>query len=292
MWTDSSHNCFNSRVYWRTVFFSVLNRCSVSCESCYALPSYAQFIWSLAAEWRICCWSGPPAWSSLFLWSHISQDMSHSFWMSADVHCLLDLWDCTWLQIFSCWFHQYCKIHPSNSLSQPMRVCSSPHGVDVHVLGWLPPAHAARWVSRVSHTFGSVPCALSHCFKFSKLVVHCCLALGAGHCMICCLSSVSSWHQGHFDEVCCPHHCMFFPWANCLVICFEPHHLLCTGTSCNDLSIAYRSSSSISRDKLGIFSFQYALAGGPLSAVWMSHLGCLAVHLLDSSRCHGLYGSW
>jgi len=213
--------------------------------------------------------------------------------MSADVHLLLDMHDCTWLQVLSCWLLQYWDSHLLSSLSQPIQVCLSSISVEgVLESVWVPLDHASRWDNRVSHTTGSVPRAHSHCFSLSRLMVHCCLAPGAGHCMMCCLSSIFSWHQGHCAKDLCPLCCMFSLCANCLVICFDTHLLVCVGTSCIALSMAYRSSLLRPGDKLGSFLFQYAQARGPLSTFWTSCFGCLTVLCLAISRCQGLYGSW
>jgi len=251
--TDASCSCFDSRGSWRTVSFSMQIKCRASHGSCWAPLAYTHCICSLTAEWSICCCSRLPEWSSLLWWSHISQDMSQSFWMSADVHLLLDLWDRTWLQILSCWLLQYCDSHPSSNLSQPIWVCSSSHRVEcVLDLVWVLLDHALRLVSSVSLTAGSVPCAHSHCFNLFKLMVHCCLAPWAGHCMMCCLSAVSALHQGHCADDLCPLLSMFFPCAN-PVICFDIHLLLYAGASCITLSIAYRSSLVRPWDRFGIF---------------------------------------
>jgi len=211
--------------------------------------------------------------------------------MSADVHLLLDLQDHTWLQLFSCWLLQYCDSHLSSNLSHPIWVCSSRNGVEAVLgSGSVSFDHASRFDSKVSRTSGSVPCARSHCLSLFKLVVHCCLALWAGHRMMCCLSSTCSLHRGHCAVDHCPLLSMFLPCANCPVICFNTHLRLYAGASCIALSIAQRSSSSSPGDKFGIFPFQYARAGGPLSALRMSCFGFLTLLFPDISKCQGSYG--
>jgi len=193
--------------------------------------------------------------------------MSHSFWMSADVHLLLDLHDRTWLQLFSCWLHQYCNIHLSRSLSHLIWVCSSPHSVEcLFGLGCWSCDHASRCVRRVSHSTGSVPCAHSHCFSFSMFADHCCLAFGSGQRKICCLSSISARHQGHSTKDLRPHRCMFFPCANCPVICLDTHHHLVGCASEVACSIASVSTSFSDGDRCESLECQYCCAGGPLRA--------------------------
>jgi len=182
-WTKASHRCFDSSRYCRTVSFGVCIKCSASWGSCWAPPLYTVSIWTSAAKCRICCWSGPPEWSSLLQWSHISHDMSHSFWINADVHQWLDLHEQTWLQILSCWLLQYGDNHPPSSLSHHICFCLSCIGVEGCLgSGCISWDHALRFANTISHKTSSVPCACSHCLSFSKLVFHCCLAPGAGHC--------------------------------------------------------------------------------------------------------------
>jgi len=116
------------------------------------------------------------------------------------------------------------------------------------------------------HAPGSVPCSHSHFCSLSKLAVHCCHASGAGHYVICCLSLSSALHLGQCMDDHCPWHFMFFPCANCPVICFVTHLCLCAGISLIALLRASISSSDNEGDKLGICLCQYCHAGGLFSA--------------------------
>ncbi len=204
---------------------------------------------------------------------------------------LLDFWDHTWLHILSCWLLQYCDSQPLSNLPQPILFCSSSHGVEYVDSVWVPLDHSSSLVSSVSRIAGSVPCAHNHCFNFCKLAVYVCLAPRDGHCMMCCLSSVSTLHLGHCATDLWPLLCMFLLCANCPVICFDIHLLLYASASCIARSMVYKSSLERSCDKFGIFLFQYARAGGLLSAFHTSCFGFLTAFFRAISKCQGAYGS-
>jgi len=239
-WIDASHKCFDSMGYWSTIAFELCSKWSMLQGSCCAPPSYAASIWALTAKWRICCWSCLPKRSSLLWLSHISHAMSHSFWISADVHQQLDFLKQIWLHT-SCWFCQYWDNHPLRKWSHPIRFWSPIEVKFCLCCSSWSCNHASRCANIVSHSPGSMPCSCNHFHSLSRLVVHCCHAPVVGQCIICCLSSSLALHCGHFTNDCCPHHCMFFPCANCPVICIVTHCHLCAGIllmACSSVSVS------------------------------------------------------
>jgi len=216
--------------------------------------------------------------------------MSNNFWINADIHLQLDFLEWIWLHTCLCWFCRYWDNHPLRKQSHPIWFWSSPIGAKFCLCcsSWSFD-HTSRCANMVSHSPGSVPCALNHFHSLSKLVVHCCHAPVAGHHIICCLSLSSALHCRHFADDHCPHHCMFFLCENCPVICFVTHCHLCAGISLMAHSSASVLSSSDSEgERLGIFVCQYCLTGGPFNALHNACFGFFAVHIPLSSRCHGL----
>jgi len=124
IWTASNQICLEAKGYCRIVSSSCRKNFRVSRGSCCAPPSYSSLIWSSTRECVICCCIDVPAKSSLLWWSHISHDMSHSFWMRAEVHWRLDLHDFACFQIFSWWLHHPRVSQPSSIQSHPICCCS------------------------------------------------------------------------------------------------------------------------------------------------------------------------
>jgi len=162
-------------------------------------PAYNFLICLFTSECMICCCCSVPACNSLFWWSHMSHDTSHSFWMRAAVHLKLDLHDFPIFHIFSWWSLQLCDSHPSDILSHPIFCCSSTNELAV-CLGGSSLAHCWRYPMIVYHKIRSVPCSFSHLFSLVILISHCVCALGVGHLSICILSSRFVWHCGHCAE--------------------------------------------------------------------------------------------
>jgi len=147
-------------------------------------------VWLLAAtEWR-----------ASFLWSHKSQAISQSFFMSSEVQCLLDLWLKICNQYQSCSIHQERESHPLNKLCHPISFCSSNH------CGWwgelgMPDSswyHACRLLSRPSWMLGDVCWSESHCLRALREVCQRANTDGAGHQRMWILSSWVAWKQGHW----------------------------------------------------------------------------------------------
>jgi len=124
------------------------------------------------------------------------------------------------------------------------------------------------------------------------LAIHCCCAPGALHCRICSLSSSSVSHLRHLAMAHCPHHCIFFPWANRLVICLVTHLHLCVGSSRMAHSMALLSTLLSVGDRCGIFNCQYFFAGGPFKALRSATFGFLTFLLPVISMYHDSFGIW
>jgi len=146
-------------------------------------------------------------------------------------HCPLQawfLWFCTFPNFFlvvSPMSHQPSIHHliPSilcwSSLNIPsLFVCDSP----------LPTLWASCDMLIAVHTSVAVPWSFIHLLSITMLKLHWALVLGAGHCSMWVLSSISVWHWGHFAVDCWPLLTMFFPCAKWPVMCFEIH-LHCPG---------------------------------------------------------------
>jgi len=219
--------------------------------------------------------------------------MSHSFWISAAVQHRLDFLNQIWLQAWSCWTCQYCKIQPSSTLSQPMWACSFLNGVDEYSgHGGCSHAHASKFCKISSHIIGSIPWTLIHILSSLTLAHHSCLAPSALQWRICSLSSFSVLHIGHFATDCCPHHCMFLLCANWLVICLVTHLYLCVGSFCTALSMALQSTSLSVSDNCVIFECQYCCAGGPFRVSCNATLGFFTCCQPVISMNHDSFGSW
>jgi len=152
--------------------------------------------------------------------------------------------------------------------------------------------HALRLAVIMLCRPGSVPCSLSHCCSFARLVFHCCLVPVNGQQRMCCLSSNLALHQGHCANNLCLWHCIFFPCTNCPMICFVTQCCLCAGIWFMAFSNASVSSSAREGERLGNFVCQYCFASGPFNALCIACFWFFTVCVPPISRCHGLLGSW
>jgi len=213
-WMDSSQSSFVARGFWSWILRGSCNMARALCGSIVLPCMYTSLIWSLAWLLRISQLLGS-ACKALLWWSHKSHAMSQSFLISLEVQHLLDLWVQMWDQYCSCSKCHDMASQPSMSLSHPIFVwsatgCMANWGA---VLGGLFEYQAWRPLRRASDIASEVFWSWSHCLSASREELHFSAADGAGHWIMCSLSSRGQSHHGQLadDQKC--QHCMFLLWA-------------------------------------------------------------------------------
>jgi len=277
VWTTSNHICLEANEYCRTISNGCCKNFRASRGSCCAPPAYSSLIWSSTRECVICCCIGVPAKSSLLQWSHISHNMSHSFWMRAKVHQRLDLSDFACFQIFSWWLRHPQVNQPSSIWSHPIWLCSVVN-LSLEVLDVvLSLTHCSRLVMIVMCIYNAVPWSFIQWCNDCRLSLHCALKLSAEHRRMWPLSLLSVWQRGQTAVERWPHRCMFLPWAKWPVICLVTHWCRLGVLLLSAHSIACISSISFNCVILGSLFSQYQWASGPFNASCISCQCCWTI---------------
>jgi len=88
--TNSSQSCLDAIGLLSMTDSGVWRNFKASLWSCCAPPEYRWVIWLLIQECMILWCVELLPWSSLLRCSHMSHEMSHSFWMKVNIHLKLD----------------------------------------------------------------------------------------------------------------------------------------------------------------------------------------------------------